>query len=176
MKAIALSVLVASLMLVAGCSDDSSSDETTMPWSGVPATADTVMVYGSWTDTIGTQTGSAPAGGVTVETFEYSEGLELSDSRASGTTEYTSTLYIPDTGVGGTWVVEEVTLVNDAGTWTGYGTGTYIYTNNMPDALTSSSVVRIGEWHLIGDAAYEGLRLDFYSSSDGVIGTINPVA
>jgi hypothetical protein len=107
------------VVLVAACSSDSNSDETTstgalatttsaaqettttalqetttttLPWSEVPATADTVMVYGSWVDTTRTQTGSESTDGVEVDTFVYSEGLVLSDSRASGTTEYVATV------------------------------------------------------------------------------------
>ena len=153
----------------------SDEEATAEPWSDVPATSDTVMVHGSWTDSTSTQTGEEFTDGVGVLTIEYSEVLEMSDPRASGATEYTTTLFVPDIQVGGTWVNEEVTIVNDDGTWVGHAMGAYVYTNNMPNALTTENAVVVGEWHLVGAGEYEGLRLDFYNSSDGVIGSIRPV-
>jgi hypothetical protein len=132
-------------------------------------------VHGSWTDSTSTQTGEEFTDGVEVLTIEYSEVLEMSDPRASGATDYTSTLFVRDIQVGGTWVNEEVTIVNDDGTWVGHAMGAYVYTDNMPNALTTENAVIIGEWHLVGAGEYEGLRLDFYNSSDGVIGSIRPV-
>lgn len=142
---------------------------------GVAATADTQMVHGAWTGTTAKQTGSTFVDGVEVVTIEYSEVLEMSDTRASATMEYTATLSAIEFGVGGTWLVEEVVLANEAGQWVGNVMGGYVYTDNMPDALTTGDAVIIGEWHLVGTGDYDGLRLDFYSSSDGVVGTINPI-
>lgn len=70
---------------------------------------------------------------------------------------------------------ESPTTVADGGSWVGYAAGAYIYTDNMPDALTTGEAVITGEWHLTGTGEHEGLRLDLYSSSDGVIGSIRPL-
>ena len=153
----------------------SDEEATAESWSDVPATSDTVMVHGSWTESASTQAGNEDRDGVSVVTIDYSDVIELSDPRASGAMDYTTTVSTPAAQVGGTWVIEEVAIVNDDGTWVGDAVGAYIYTDNMPNALTTDNTVIIGEWHLVGEGEYEGLRLDLYSSRDGVIGGIRPV-
>jgi hypothetical protein len=165
--------VAATTTVVAAPAEATTSD--TEPWAGVPATSNTVMVYGAEVGSTLTQTGLAEIDGVTVLTLEYVDTIEMSDPRASGTAEWTATAYSPDPTVGGTFVAEEATLTNDGGEWVGYRTGIYILTRNMPSALTTNVGVLIGEVHYIGRGGYDGLRMDLYTSSDGIIGTIRPV-
>ena len=71
---------------------DPPTEGETSPTEGVAATVDTTMVQGSFTDSTSTQTGNEFVDGVEVVTIEDSEVLEVSDPRASGTMQYTTTL------------------------------------------------------------------------------------
>lgn len=152
--------------------EDLTEEES--PLEGVAATADTTMVHGAWTESTSTQTKASLVDGIEVVTIDYSEVLEMSDPRVSGTMDYTTTLSVLKSSVGGTWVNETVAIVNEAGTWEGEATGAFVYAKHMPDALTPNDGVIIGEWHFTGTGEYEGLRLDIYNSSDGVTGSIRP--
>lgn len=157
-------------------SADEASSSDTEPWANVPATSDTVMVYGSEASGTPAQIGSDVSDGVTVLTLQYTDRVEMSDPRASGTAEWTAVLTSPDGNeFGGTWVAENATLTNEGGEWVGYRTGTYIQSRHMPSAVTSNTGVLVGEVHYIGQGAYDGLRMDLYTSSDGIIGSIRPV-
>lgn len=72
--------------------------------------------------------------------------------------------------------MEEITITNSDGAWTGYAMGNYTYPENLPDGAASQDVVIFGEWHFVGSGAHDGLQLDFYSANDvGLIGTIHPI-
>lgn len=155
--------------------DEPAPTTITPPPTDIAATSDTVMVHGPWGGGERQETDNGSADGVTFVVYEYNGVLEMSDPRASGTIQFTSTLFNPDSNIGGPWFAEGVAIVNDDGEWTGDAVGVYIFTDNMPSSLTSDDTVSIGEWHLIGTGAYDGLRMDLYTSSDGVIGSIRPV-
>lgn len=155
--------------------DQSPPTTSTPPPSDVAATADTQMVHGPWVEGDGTETDSGSEDGFTFATYEYTDLLEMSDPRVSGTIEFTTTLIITDANIGGPWYSESISIVNDGGEWIGDGVGVHVLTDTMQSALTSEDRVSIGEWHLLGTGEYDGLRLDLYTSSDGVIGAIRPI-
>jgi hypothetical protein len=183
MRVLRICAVIGLLVFSAGCSSDDSAedvtDTTAPPWSGHVATPDTEPVYGRAITVEDRQAGSGMLSSSSVEwvNVAFVERFDMSDLRASGDATYTATLYLPDpTGsVGGPWVPETVTLTNDEGSWNGYAMGNYTYTQNLPDVAIDGSVIVVGEWHLVGSGAYEGLRLDLYSGSgSGDIGTIRP--
>ena len=120
--------------------------------------------------------------------------LAMSDPRASGTMSEcvaeTQTPWVEVAGAtgrgyaGGHWVIETCTVTNNGGSWVGHGLGVHVFTRNLPSGTASApsvlegtpDVTSIGEYHFRGEGGYQGLAMDLYTETEGVvIGSIRPI-
>jgi hypothetical protein len=147
--------MVVSLLAVAACGGDDAGDDASSaatetdasdvaPFHEVPA--DAVGVTG--TATCGFSDGGTNADGEPGMRVDCE--LDMSDPRVSGAEIHDGfrTIETPEAAAG-MWLVEDATLTNDQGSWSG-------------TAQAADDGLPCGEAHYVGEDGYDGLEFHYY--------------
>jgi len=127
-------------------SSSESTDAETAPFHAIPTGA--VVVSGSATCDIseaGVDTDGEPGGMLVVCEFD------MTDPRVSGTERHDRFNWVVEGRGGFMWLVEDATITNDEGTWSG-----------SVQAAEDPGNHPAGEAHYVGAGAYEGLEFHYY--------------